>query len=366
MSKLSNLRTIENISSKRGLLQPSRVMGAVALLTVLVLTAPLGAQEKSPFPVTPELLDKLNNKDATWPHDPAVPELPPLPATDDPPPSKDNWLALHADDGVHPPQAKMPAMLTAPVTEDKPLKADVIWSMRSPYSYLALERLAWLHSNYNVDLTIRPVMPIAVRSTKGGRGSAGGVFGVWYKLIHTQYDVGRTAEFEGVPYSGWAAPDPIWQTTHPFQGENWQYVHPAEKQPYIHWLVRLGAHAQLQGKSVEYVAKVHYLVWSGEEEHWPALVKERFNQIEGLDYDEAIEFIRKNPEKVDAVWLENSKIQTQSGHGGVPLMIFQGEPFFGQDRFDQFFWRLRQNGLTEREKPRAPRMKKPLRWPSDK
>ena len=35
-----------------------------------------------------------------------------------------------------------------------------------------------------------------------------------------------------------------------------------------------------------------------------------------------------------------------TGQGGVPTMSFNGEPFFGQDRFDQFFWRLRQNGLT--------------------
>jgi 2-hydroxychromene-2-carboxylate isomerase len=28
--------------------------------------------------------------------------------------------------------------------------------------------------------------------------------------------------------------------------------------------------------------------------------------------------------------------------------VFDGEPFFGQDRFDQLVWRLRQNGLTPR------------------
>jgi len=323
------------------------------------------AQAQDTFPVTAELIDSLNSPDATWPHDPAVPELPPLPTTDDPPPPKDNWLAVHGSDGLRPPHEKMPAPLTAPVTEEKPLKADVIWSMRSPYSYLALQRLVWLNSNYNVDLTIRPVMPIAVRSTKGGAGEAGGVFSLWYKLPHTQYDPVRSAEYEGVPYPHWAVPDPIWQTTKPGERENYQFVHPPEKQPYIHWITRLAAYTQLKGRSLDYVAKISYLIWSGEEEHWPAHVMERFNQIDGLDYDEAIKFIQENPEKVDAVWLENSKIQAQAGHGGVPLMIFRGEPFFGQDRFNQFFWRLRQNGLTERKKPRAPVTTKPLRWPED-
>jgi len=61
---------------------------------------------------------------------------------------------------------------------------------------------------------------------------------------------------------------------------------------------------------------------------------EWFNRIEGLDYDEAIQFISKNTDKVDAVWLENAKVQNEPVHGGVPLIIFRGEPFFGQDRFD--------------------------------
>ncbi len=98
-------------------------------------------------------------------------------------------------------------------------------------------------------------------------------------------------------------------------------------------------------------------------DHWPDHVKDAFNSIDGLDYDEAIQFIREHPEKVDAVWQDNQVIQLNAGHGGVPLMIFQGEPFFGQDRFDIFYWRLRQSGLTKRKVTRAPFTTKPLRWP---
>jgi hypothetical protein len=29
-------------------------------------------------------------------------------------------------------------------------------------------------------------------------------------------------------------------------------------------------------------------------------------------------------------------------------MVFEGEPFFGQDRFDQLKWRLEQKGLARR------------------
>ena len=82
--------------------------------------------------------------------------------------------------------------------------------------------------------------------------------------------------------------------------------------------------------------------------HWPEHVKAYFNRIDGLDYDEAIKFIQENPEKVDAVWQKNSALQAQTGHGGVPLMIYNGEPFFGQDRLDVLLWRLQKEGLAER------------------
>jgi 2-hydroxychromene-2-carboxylate isomerase len=32
----------------------------------------------------------------------------------------------------------------------------------------------------------------------------------------------------------------------------------------------------------------------------------------------------------------------------VPLFVFEGEPFFGQDRLDLLVWRMRQAGLQER------------------
>ena len=114
----------------------------------------------------------------------------------------------------------------------------------------------------------------------------------------------------------------------------------------------------------DYINQISHIIWSGEVDHWPDHVKERFNRIDGLDYDEAIESIRTNPDEVDARWLENQKLMAHTGHGGVPLMIFQNEPFFGGDRFDQFVWRLMQSGLTERTEPRAPFVKKPFRWPS--
>jgi 2-hydroxychromene-2-carboxylate isomerase len=54
------------------------------------------------------------------------------------------------------------------------------------------------------------------------------------------------------------------------------------------------------------------------------------------------------PERYDARIEQNQKDHAAAGHWGVPTMVFQGEPFFGQDRFDLLVWRLRQHGLTPR------------------
>jgi 2-hydroxychromene-2-carboxylate isomerase len=37
-----------------------------------------------------------------------------------------------------------------------------------------------------------------------------------------------------------------------------------------------------------------------------------------------------------------------SGHWGVPTLVFNGEPFFGQDRIDTLRWRLEQSGVPKR------------------
>ena len=319
---------------------------------------------QSTLHITPELLDNIKGPDGTWPSDPAVPEnMPPLPVTDDPSLGPGSFLTSHYTETVYPPKvAGPPVPLQDLVNGENPLKIDVLWSMRSPYSYLSMHRLLWLQSNYNVNLTIRFIMPIAVRSSKGGKGKAGGMFGIHYKVPDLMWDTVRQGKYLGIPFR-YAVPDPVWQDLYPPHEEGYQYVHPPEKQPYIHWITRLGAYAQLRGKSVEYISEISYLIWSGEVDHWPAHVKECFNRIEGLDYNEAISHIRKSPEEIDGVWLENSDFMNHTGHGGVPLMVFQNEPFFGGDRFDQFLWRLRQSGLTRRKVPRPPFVSPPLRWP---
>jgi 2-hydroxychromene-2-carboxylate isomerase len=50
--------------------------------------------------------------------------------------------------------------------------------------------------------------------------------------------------------------------------------------------------------------------------------------------------------RYEAVIAENESARKRAEHWGVPLMVFNGEPFFGQDRFDLLRWRMQGNGLT--------------------
>jgi 2-hydroxychromene-2-carboxylate isomerase len=291
-----------------------------------------------------------------------VPKMPPIPDVTTPHPPKDNWAWAHYDDFYHKPRKAFPAMNREVISEENPLEVDVYYSMRSPYSYLSLFRLAYLHSNFNVNVNVRVIFPIAARTAKPGQKSALG--GRWYFWGYSVgIDMARTGRYEGIPWS-FANPDPILADTYPPESGT-QITAPMDKQPYITWLVRLANAAQMQGKALEYCLAVSPLIWGAQAKigEWPFHVEAAVNSI-GMNYNAVIKDIQANPDKYDTVWQQNQLDFQMTGQGGVPTMSFNGEPFFGQDRFDQFFWRLRENGLTVRKVPREPITARPLRWPN--
>ena len=315
---------------------------------------------------TPQQSDKepdWDNLDASYEAPGArdvVPDLPPVPDVTTMDPPKDNWVWTHYDEGYHKPVKPFPAPNREIISEENPLEVDVFYSMRSPYSYLSLFRLAYLNSNFNVNVNFQVIFPIAARTSKPGEKS--NLAGRWYYFWYSQYDAARTGRYEGIPFR-FANPDPIVNNVYP-PGSS-QQVAPMENQPYITWLVRLANAAELQGKALEYCLAVSPLIFGAETPigEWPFHVEAAVNSI-GMNYNHVIKDIQANPDKYDAVWEQNQVDFQMTGQGGVPTMSFNGEPFFGQDRFNQFFWRLRQNGLTKRKVPREPIVARPLRWPS--
>ena len=214
------------------------------------------------------------------------------------------------------------------------LDVDVFWSFRSPYSYLATPRLVRLAAEHDVDIHVRIVLPIAVRIP----GFFDTVNPLWppYLLRDTM----RIAEYEGLPY-GWPRPDPIVQ--------DFATRKVATEQPYIYRLSRLGVAAAERGRGLPFIAEVSRIIWGGDVEGWHqgSHLADAAARA-GLDLAALDAAIAAEAARYDAVIAENQRALEAAGHWGVPTMVFDGEPFFGQDRIDLLVWRLRQRGLRRR------------------
>lgn len=211
---------------------------------------------------------------------------------------------------------------------------DLFWSFRSPYSYLATHRIVQLEAEYDIEVRVRPVLPIAVRIP----GFFKQVNPLWppYLLRDTM----RIAESQGIPY-GWPRPDPIVQ--------DFVTRDVAAEQPYIHRLTRLGVEAVQRGRGLSFIDEVSQVIWNGTVVGWhegPHLADAAARA--GLDLAAMDDAVRAGPARYDAIIEENQRALEAAGHWGVPTMVFEGEPFFGQDRIDLLLWRMQQHGLRRR------------------
>ena len=214
------------------------------------------------------------------------------------------------------------------------LNIELFWSFRSPYSYLATGRLVELARDFDVEIRARPVLPLAIRTPDFFKRT-NPLFAP-YLLRDTQ----RVAEHLGIPYR-WPRPDPVVQDL--------ETREIAAEQPYIHRLTRLGAAAAERGGGLAFFDQVSQLIWNGDVAGWDsgdhlAGAAERA----GLDLAEMDAEVAAEPDRLDETIERNQADHLAAGHWGVPTMVFEGEPFFGQDRIELLVWRLEQNGLKRR------------------
>ena len=64
---------------------------------------------------------------------------------------------------------------------------------------------------------------------------------------------------------------------------------------------------------------------------------------------QAFEQVEAQGEELDAEIAANQDALEAAGHWGVPTLVFEGEPFFGQDRIEMAQWRMEQKGLAPRD-----------------
>ena len=213
------------------------------------------------------------------------------------------------------------------------LQADLYYSFRSPYSYLGSWRYLALTREYALEIRLRPVYPAAVRFP-GFFKQRNPLFGPY--LIR---DVARVAEMTGVPCQR-PDPDPV------------QFSAPGEaaaEQPYIHRLTWLGLEAARRGRGLEWACEVGKTLWGDHVKDWHlgAHLAEATGRA-GLDLAEMEAAIVGNEDALEAEIAENQRAEEEAGHWGTPCLVFEGEPFFGQDRIDMAVWRMKQHGLAAR------------------
>ena len=205
---------------------------------------------------------------------------------------------------------------------------DLYWSFRSPYSYLALPRVQALAAEKNIHCRVRIVYPLAVRYPEYFRRQRENPQARPYFLA----DCIRVAEFLGMPFRR-PLPDPIVQDP--------VTLEVAKEQPHIFGLSRMGIAAGRRGKALPFITEVSKVLWDGTVDGWNegghlAAAARRA----GLDLEELQQAVAADPEGHDAEILANQQAQHAAGHWGVPLYVYNGEPFFGQDRFDHLVWRI--------------------------
>ena len=207
---------------------------------------------------------------------------------------------------------------------------DTYWSFRSPYSYLATPGLLELREDYDVEIALRIVLPLAVRAPER-------VFDPdnLKPMLYIVMDSQRRAEYLGIPFTFPARPDPVVQ--------DWKTLTVPAEQPYIYRLCKLGVEAQRRGKGLEVAAVISRLIMGGTENWHEGDHLANAVASTGLDLAELDAAIDQGDHLAE---IEQNQLALEAaGHWGVPTMVVRNEPFFGQDRIDTLRWRLDQYGL---------------------
>jgi len=120
----------------------------------------------------------------------------------------------------------------------------------------------------------------------------------------------------------------------------------AGDQPYIYRLTGLGIEAEKRGKGVDLAYHVSHLIWGGEPNWNEGDKLARAVAQAGLDLAELDAAIAASDPMPDIE--ANHAALEAAGGWGVPTMVFNDEPFFGQDRIDTLRWRLGKSGVPKR------------------
>tara|TARA_R110000744_G_scaffold167351_7_gene284765 strand:+ start:8405 stop:9703 length:1299 start_codon:yes stop_codon:yes gene_type:complete len=186
--------------------------------------------------------------------------------------------------------AKTPTVATEPLV--------IYLSLRSPYSYLGFVQAVNLAERQQIELVIRPILPLLMRGES--------IPMVKQKYIYL--DAVREAKKLGIEFNGFT--DPL--------GDG------------VINAYRLFAWAQQQGKAVEYILACFQAIYvDGIDLANPENVKTIFRKL-ALDVDDATIYQEQNDWQQ---WADINQVElTKLNLWGVPCFSYGGYSYWGQDR----------------------------------
>jgi len=195
-------------------------------------------------------------------------------------------------------------------------RLDFFYSFRSPYSYLSAPRAFMLGMRFDISLRFRGVIPMVMRGQSVPRA----------KGIHTLRDAAREAERLGMPFG--PMHDPV--------GEGAMRC------------LLIAAHATRAGAEREFVLEAGAAIWGRAVDVAADEGLRPICERSGLDWASCQDAL-EDPALRELVEAETTALG-EVGHWGVPVFVFRGEVFWGQDRIEDLELTLARAGLR---RPRA-------------
>lgn len=193
-------------------------------------------------------------------------------------------------------------------------RVDYFYSFRSPYSYLSGPRGFALADNFQIDLRFRGVIPMMMRGESVPTA----------KRLHTMRDVKREADRLGMPFG--QIHDPL--------GEGATRT------------LAVSEYAIDVGRVREFVLTATQAIWAEATDLATDEGLRLICETAGLDWD-GCRAALSDPTIADRVEANTLEL-TRIGHWGVPVFVFEGEQFWGQDRIDDLALTLADAGLARR------------------
>ena len=210
---------------------------------------------------------------------------------------------------------------------------DFYFSYRSPYSYLILPRMLKLKNEYNLDINFKIVYPLAIRMPE------------WFKnkniffFVPFIMDFKKKAKKLNIPLNMPIKPDPIRQNT--ITGKI------SSHQPYIFDVCHMGQVMSNRGKGIEFALELSTLIWSVKNWNNDSLLEKVFAEF-GEDLYEVRRTAKKDESKIIDEIKNNQEDQKIAGHHGVPLNVYKGKYYFGQDDpFDELIEELIKDNIID-------------------